>query len=83
MEASLSSQHTSRVYRRPVTVGERSFENIDDQHSGVWGTVKTHFPLQFWVTVGMVQAWVGQKLVNVTFYEFFCPILKLFKVIIG
>ena len=29
------------------------------------------------MTVGMVQAWVGQKLVYVTFYEYFqCPIYK-------
>jgi hypothetical protein len=33
---------------------------------------------------GMVHAWVGQKLVNITFYKFLqCPICLIFKVIIG
>ena len=43
-------------------------------------TVRTSVSLNLtygtWVGTGMVQAWVGQKLVNVTFYKFFgCPIL--------
>jgi hypothetical protein len=55
--------------------GTRLFRYEHSNHAWAFKDSKDHIWVLEECTAGMVQAWVGQKLLNVTFNEFFlCPI---------